>query len=96
MWFILEINPVFCLSLWRRIFLMQEFARHVQEKMPVYLRFAIMGNHFDLMKIVNLMLLQQIAKMLSALTKKRPFFSLLFFFHKQNKNNYSIVANIFY
>jgi hypothetical protein len=25
---------LFCLSLWRRIFLMQEFARHVQEKCP--------------------------------------------------------------
>jgi hypothetical protein len=33
---------------------MQEFVRHVQEKMPVCLRFAIMGNHFDLMKIIHL------------------------------------------
>jgi hypothetical protein len=51
-------NLVFCLSPWRRIFLMQEFARHVQEKMPVYLRFAIMGNHFDLMKIIHFSLLK--------------------------------------
>jgi hypothetical protein len=47
-------NLAFCLSLWRRLFLMQEFARHVQKKIPVYLRFAIMGNHFDLMKIIHL------------------------------------------
>jgi hypothetical protein len=28
--------------------------------------------------------------------KKTVFFSFLFFFHKQNKNNYSLVSNVFY
>jgi phosphate starvation-inducible membrane PsiE len=43
-----------------------------------------------------LRLLQQIAKMLSALKKQDCLLSLLFFFPTQNKNNYSIVSNVFY
>jgi DUF4097 and DUF4098 domain-containing protein YvlB len=67
--------------------------RDVEENLPVPTMPKVVK---DMTKLHALKKFTANCKNIVRFDKKRPFFSLLFFFHKQNKNNYSIVSNVFY